>query len=57
VPGTYQVDSDCTGALFDQNAMKTSDIVVLEGGNEFFLISTLTGRIITAVNRKLEREE
>ena len=55
--GTYQVDSDCTGAEFDSNGMKTEDIIVLEGGSEIFVISTLPGRIVTAISKKVESEE
>lgn len=52
--GTYTVDSDCTGSVFDASGTKTEDLVVIDGGNEVFLISTLPGRIITTIDKKLE---
>jgi hypothetical protein len=55
--GTYQIDPDCTGAEFDATGAKTEDIVVLDGGEQIVAISTLSGRIITAVIRKIERDE
>jgi hypothetical protein len=55
--GTYTVDSDCTGSVFDVNGTKTEDLVVIDGGNEVFLISTLPGRIITTIDKKLEARD
>jgi hypothetical protein len=55
--GGYTVDSDCTGSIFADDGTKTDNIVVLDGGNEWFLISTLSGRIITEVGRKIDGRE
>ncbi len=57
-PGsTYTVDVDCTGSAFDVNGNKSANIVVTDDGNGFLLISTLTGRTITATGKRLEHED
>jgi hypothetical protein len=55
--GSYTVDSDCPGSIFDENGNKTQNIVVVAGGDEFLLISTLPGRIVTAVGKKVDAKE
>jgi hypothetical protein len=55
--GSYTVDSDCTGSIFDENGNKTQNIVVVARGNEFLLISTLSGRIVTAIGKKVDAKE
>jgi hypothetical protein len=55
--GSYTVDSDCTGSIFDASGTKTNNFVILDGGKGFFLISTLPGTIVTAEGRRLEDED
>jgi hypothetical protein len=47
VDASYTVDADCTGALFTADGTKTNDLVVLDGGKRFFLLSEATGTIVT----------
>jgi hypothetical protein len=55
--GSYTIDSDCTGSIFDANGTKTNNFVVLDGGKGFFLISTLPGTIVTSEGKRLELED
>jgi hypothetical protein len=54
--GSYTVDADCTGSIFDASGTKTNNFVVLDGGKGFFLISTLPGTIVTSEGNRLELE-
>ena len=55
--GSYTVDPDCTGSLFDANGTKTNNFVVLDGGKGFFLISVAPGTIVTAKGKRLDVED
>ena len=55
--GSYTVDSNCTGSFFDANGTKTNDVVVLDGGKGFFLLSVAPETITTEEGRRLEVEE
>jgi hypothetical protein len=48
------VDPDCTGSIFSEDGTKANNFVIVDGGNEFFLLSTLPGRTITAVGKELD---
>ena len=53
--GTYIVHWDCTGALFDADGTTRShNLVVLDGGKRFILLSVRPGTIITAEGERLE---
>jgi hypothetical protein len=45
--GSYRVYPDCTGAFFDASGAKTNNVVVLDGGNRFFVLSTAPDTITT----------
>jgi hypothetical protein len=57
--GSYTVDRDCTGSLFDANGTKANNIIVLDGGKRFSLISgpLETGKVITGEGTRLEEEK
>jgi hypothetical protein len=55
--GSYTVDPDCTGALFDADGTKSEDIVVLDGGKRFFLLSVVPETITTEEATRLEVED
>lgn len=55
--GTYTVDPDCTGSLFDANGNKTNNLLVLDGGKRFFLLSVAPGTITTGEGKRLEVED
>jgi hypothetical protein len=55
---TYQVNPNCTGSTADVIGRITFDLVIVSGGNEFFLISTTEDppgaqRVVTVVLKKL----
>jgi hypothetical protein len=37
--GTYTVDSDCTGSFFDTTGTLRDNVVVVDGGKRFFVLS------------------
>ena len=51
--GTYKVHTDCTGAFFDANGARTNNLVVLDGGKRFFLLSVAPGTITTEEGERL----
>ncbi len=55
--GSYTVDPDCTGSLFDANGTKANNIIVLDGGKRFSLISFEPDRVITGEGIRLEEEK
>jgi hypothetical protein len=52
--GTYTVDPDCTGSIFDADGNKTQNIIVLDGGRRYFLLSIAPDTITTQEGIKLE---
>lgn len=54
---TYTVDPDCTGSVFNPDGTKGGNIVIVNGGREFFLLVTMPGRIITSMGKKVEAQD
>jgi hypothetical protein len=52
--GSYTVDPDCTGSFFDTNGTKSENIVVLDGGKRFLLLSVAPETITTEEGIRLE---
>jgi hypothetical protein len=52
--GSYTVRGDCTGSIFDANGIKTNNLVVLDGGKGFFLLSVAPDTITTEEGAKLD---
>jgi hypothetical protein len=52
--GSYTVDPDCTGSFFDDDGIKTHNLVVLHGGKTYFLLSVQPDTITTQEGEKLE---
>ena len=57
INGSYTVDPDCTGSLFDENGTKSENIVVLDGGKRYFELSVAPGTITTEEGIRLEVED
>lgn len=38
--GTYQINADCTGTIFTNGGTRTVEIVLVDGGKEFYSIRT-----------------
>jgi hypothetical protein len=55
--GSYTVDPDCTGSLFDANGTRSNNLIVLDGGKRFFLLSVAPGTITTEEGKRLEVED
>jgi hypothetical protein len=50
-PGSYTVDPDCTGTFFNNN------LVVVDGGKRYLLLSVSQGTIVTEEGTRLEAED
>jgi hypothetical protein len=55
--GTYTVDPDCTGSLFDADGTHSNNVVVLDGGKRFFVLSEAPGTIVMEEGTRLEEEK
>jgi hypothetical protein len=54
---SYTVDPDCTGSLFTADGTKTNNLVVLDGGKRFFLLSAFPDTTTTEEGERLEVKE
>ena len=55
--GSYTVHPDCTGSFFDPDGTHSNDVVVLDGGKRFFLLSEAPGSIVMEEGIRLEEEK
>ena len=55
--GSYKVDPDCTGSFFDTDGAKTNNVVVLDGGKRFFLLSVAPDTIVMEEGNRLEVQD
>jgi hypothetical protein len=55
--GSYTVDPDCTGSFFDADGTHSNNLVVLDGGKRFFLLSVAPDTITTEEGMRLEVKE
>ena len=55
--GTYRVHADCTGAFFNAEGRRTNNLVVLDGGKRFFVLSVAPDTITTEEGERLEGED
>ena len=55
--GSYTVDSDCTGSVFAADGTKTNNLIVLDGGKRFFLLSVAPDTITTEEGMTLAVKE
>jgi hypothetical protein len=49
-PGSYTVDPDCTGTFFN----KSQNLVVLDGGKRYLLLSVAPGTTVTEKGTRIE---
>jgi hypothetical protein len=52
-PGSYTVDPDCTGTFFN----KSNNLVVLDGGKRYLLLSVAPGTIVTEEGTRIEEDK
>jgi|SRR5580700_9793240 hypothetical protein len=55
--GSYTVDSDCTGSMFNASGTKFSNIIVLDGGKRFSMMSFEPDKVVTGEGIRLEEEK
>jgi hypothetical protein len=55
--GSYTVDADCTGAFFNTAGTKIENIIVLDGGKRFTVISFEPDKVVTGEGYRLEVED
>jgi hypothetical protein len=55
--GSYTVDPDCTGSFFAADGTKNNNLIVLDGGKRFFLLSVAPDTITTEEGMRLEVKE
>jgi hypothetical protein len=55
--GRYIVDPDCTGSFFDADGTHSNNVIVLDGGKRYFVLSVASGTIVTEEGNRLEVEE
>jgi len=54
---SYTVDPDCTGSLFTTDGTKTNNLIVLDGGKRFFLLSVAPDTITTEEAKRLDDDD
>jgi hypothetical protein len=52
----YTVDNDCTGKIFTNAGTKTIEIVVVNGGNEFYQLRTDAPNILFLFNSTAKKQ-
>jgi hypothetical protein len=55
--GTYTVDSDCTGSFFDTTGTLRDNVVVVDGGKRFFVLSQDAGTTVMEEGIRLEEDK
>lgn len=55
--GSYTVDADCTGSVLAADSTKTNNLIVLDGGKRFLLLSVSPDTITTEEGMRLEDEK
>jgi hypothetical protein len=54
-PGRYEVAADCSGAWYDASGGLIAHFVLVDGGSEFFFLSTSAGNTITGHGKRITR--
>ncbi len=55
--GSYTVDSDCTASFFKADGTKIENVIVLDGGKRFSVMSFEPDKVITGEGIRLEEEK
>jgi hypothetical protein len=55
--GTYTVDPDCTGKFFDEDGTHSNNVVVVDGGKRFFLLSEAEGTTVMEEGIRLDDDK
>ena len=57
VDASYTVDADCTGSLFDTDGTLSNNIIVVDGGKRFFVLSEAPDTITMEEGVRLEDKD
>jgi hypothetical protein len=55
--GTYTVDPDCTGSYFDADGTHSNNVVVVDGGKRFFVLSEAQGTTVMEEGIRLDEKD
>ena len=55
--GSYKVHGDCTGSLFGADGTKSHNVIVLDGGKRFSVVSLQPNTIVSGEAVRLEEEK
>jgi hypothetical protein len=55
--GPYEVDSDCTGKVLNPDGTAFAHLVVVDGGNELFILSLSDANDVYGVMRRIGRHQ
>ena len=55
--GSYTVDPDCTGTLSNASGTKFANMIVLDGGKRFSMMSFEPDKVVTGEGIRLEEEK
>ena len=55
--GSYTVDPDCTGSFFKADGTKIENIIVLDGGKRFSVMSFEPDKVVTGEGIRLEEKD
>jgi hypothetical protein len=55
--GTYTVDPDCTGSYFDADGKHSNNVVVVDGGKRFFVLSEEAGTTVMEEGIRLDEDK
>ena len=55
--GSYTIDPDCTGSFLSEDGTKAENLIVLDGGKKFLLLSVAPDTITTTEGTKLDVDD
>ena len=55
--GSYKVHEDCTGSLFGADGTKSHNVIVLDGGKRFSVVSVMPDTIVSGEGVRLEEKD
>jgi hypothetical protein len=55
--GTYTIDPDCTGSFFDVDGTNSNDVIVLDGGKRYLVLSEATGTITSEEGTRIDPQD
>jgi len=55
--GTYKIDSDCTGSFFDVDGTNSNDVIVLDDGKRYLVLSEAAGTIVSEEGTRIDPQD